>query len=92
MKYIVTAGLLALATASMAADTYTHGYTRRDGTYVQPHYSSTPNDTKIDNYSTRGNTNPYTAERGTVDPLRERQPQNYGSPYDNNPRRSRSGF
>ena len=43
---------------------YTRGYTRSDGTYVRGHYSSRPNRTSWDNWSTRGNTNPYTGKRG----------------------------
>lgn len=44
------------------------GYTRKDGTYVAPHYRSSPNTSRSDNYSTRGNYNPYTGKSGTVDP------------------------
>lgn len=48
-----------------AGDVYVDGHYRRDGTYVQPHYRTAPNRTRNDNYSTRGNVNPYTGERGT---------------------------
>ena len=48
-----------------AKDTYVHGYTRKDGTYVSPHYRSAPNSTVYDNYSTKGNINPHTGEYGT---------------------------
>ena len=41
------------------------GYTRRDGTYVQPYYRSTPNQTVGDNYSFKGNRNPYTGQEGS---------------------------
>jgi hypothetical protein len=41
------------------------GHTRRDGTYVEPHKRTAPNSTKRDNYSTKGNTNPYTGKKGT---------------------------
>lgn len=47
------------------ADTYVQGYYRSDGTYVQGYYRSDPNGTKSDNYSYKGNTNPYTGQRGT---------------------------
>lgn len=40
------------------------GYTRRDGTYVEPHRATNPNSTERDNYSTKGNTNPWTGEQG----------------------------
>jgi hypothetical protein len=46
------------------------GYTRRDGTYVQPSHATNRNSTKRDNWSTKGNINPYTGKRGTVDPNR----------------------
>lgn len=64
--------LAALVTSGLAmAQTYVPGYIKSDGTYVQGHYKSAPNDTKIDNYSTKGNYNPYTGKAGTVDPYRE---------------------
>lgn len=44
---------------------FTHGYYRKNGTYVQGHYSTNPNGTRNDNFSTRGNVNPYTGEVGT---------------------------
>ena len=50
---------------SSFADTYVRGYYKSNGTYVQPHYRSSPNSTTSDNWSTYGNTNPYTGKRGT---------------------------
>jgi len=50
-----------------AAATKSHGvkgYVKKDGTYVAPHRATDPNKTKIDNYSTKGNTNPYTGKEG----------------------------
>lgn len=44
------------------------GYTRKDGTYVAPHQQTNPNSSKYDNWSTKGNVNPYTGKKGTVDP------------------------
>lgn len=44
---------------------WTAGHTTKNGTYVQGHYSTDPNATRNDNFSTRGNTNPYTGEAGT---------------------------
>lgn len=43
---------------------------RRDGSYVGGHYQSNPNDTKLDNWSTKGNYNPYTGKPGTKDPYK----------------------
>ena len=50
------------------ADVYVDGYYRSNGTYVQPHYRSSPNSTVYDNYSTQGNVNPYTGAYGTKSP------------------------
>lgn len=49
---------------SVNADVHVRGYYRKDGTYVQPHYRSSSNSTKSDNWSTKGNYNPYTGEEG----------------------------
>ncbi|WCK57644.1 hypothetical protein PP175_26780 (plasmid) [Aneurinibacillus sp. Ricciae_BoGa-3] len=50
------------------------GYTRKDGTYVAPHYRSSPDGNFYNNWSTAGNVNPYTGKEGTkVTP-----PANYG--------------
>jgi hypothetical protein len=44
------------------------GYTKKNGTYVAPHHRAAPNMTKTDNYSTKGNVNPYNGEEGTKNP------------------------
>ena len=46
------------------------GYTRGNGTYVQPHQQTNPNGTQYDNWSTQGNVNPYTGNQGTRIPQR----------------------
>lgn len=62
---IVGLFLIAISIGSAFADEYVHGYVRQDGTYVQPYYRSSPNGTVMDNYSYRGNVNPYTGSVGT---------------------------
>jgi hypothetical protein len=47
------------------ADQYVQGYTRKDGTYVQGYTRSSPNSSVRDNYSYKGNSNPYTRETGS---------------------------
>ena len=45
------------------------GHTRHStGTYVMPHYRTSPNSSRIDNWSTKGNYNPYTGKKGYVNP------------------------
>jgi hypothetical protein len=44
------------------------GHFNSNGSYTQPHQRSNPNNTDLDNYSTRGNVNPYTGAVGTRSP------------------------
>lgn len=55
---------------ALAASTYVNGYYKSNGMYVYGYYKTTPNRTKLDNYSTKGNYNPYTGKYGTVDPYK----------------------
>ncbi len=48
-----------------ASDTHVHGYTRRNGTVVKPYTRSHADSTQMNNFSTKGNINPYTSKRGT---------------------------
>ncbi len=72
MKRIALIGLVALATTAFAQTDshYRQGYVTKNGTYVAPSYATNPNATKLDNYSTKGNVNPYTGKAGTVDPYK----------------------
>lgn len=56
---------------AFAKDVFVRGYYRSDGTYVQPHYRSRPDGNIFNNWSTKGNLNPYTGEWGTKDPWKE---------------------
>ncbi len=44
------------------------GYAKSNGTYVAPSQATNPNGTKLDNWSTKGNVNPYTGKEGTKSP------------------------
>jgi len=69
MKRLILALIAsALVAPALSAQVRVKGYTRSDGTYVAPHYRSSPNSTTTDNYSTKGNVNPYTGEVGTRNP------------------------
>ncbi|WP_298997021.1 hypothetical protein [uncultured Desulfovibrio sp.] len=59
---------LIVTDASARGSTSVKGYTKKSGTYVAPHKRTAPNNTKMDNYSTKGNTNPYTGKKGTKKP------------------------
>lgn len=75
-KLTIAAVALGFATGALAQGShYVRGYTRSNGTYVAPHYQTNPNSTTLDNWSTRGNVNPYTGQAGT------RSPYSSGSTY-----------
>ncbi|MGV8822994.1 hypothetical protein [Methylibium petroleiphilum] len=81
-----------LAGASLAVsakDTYVSPHVTRDGRLVEGHFKSAPNNTKLDNYSTKGNVNPYTGQAGTKDPWAAPAPR-YESPsiYTPQPRKT----
>lgn len=59
------AAAVSLISMAASADEYVNGYTRSNGTYVQGYYRSSPNGTVQDNYSYKGNSNPYTGQSGT---------------------------
>ena len=70
MKRIILNGFiilsLALSFQVFAKNTYVNGYFKSNGTYVAPHYRTSPDATKNNNWSTKGNINPYTGKKGTV--------------------------
>lgn len=53
---------------SSSNDQAVSGYTRSNGTYVEPYHRSSPDSTQRDNYSASGNTNPYTGQKGNRQP------------------------
>jgi hypothetical protein len=79
---IIFALLFVTASPAGFADQYVRPHVRSDGTYVDGYYRSSPNSSSYDNYSSRGNTNPYTGERG----YRQNEysaPSTYNNPYSN---------
>jgi hypothetical protein len=64
-----------LAEASAQASTQRRGYVTRNGVYVPPSHQTKPDGTKANNWSTRGNVNPFTGRQGTVDPAKPTAPR-----------------
>ena len=66
MKKLLAVLLLALFLIPSVVLAYTRvrGYTRSNGRYVAPHYRSDRNSSRFDNYSSYGNTNPFTGKKG----------------------------
>lgn len=90
MKRILILGAAALSLTAVAQSShFRSGYVRQDGTYVAPSYATNPNSTKLDNYSTQGNVNPYSGRVGTVDPYRVPSTPSYSAP---SPYRSQCGY
>lgn len=79
MRVLMASALLAsICTGSYVAEagtTYVRPYLRSDGTYVQPHFRTTPDSSRLNNWSTRGNVNPFTGRPGAVDPFAYESPQ-----------------
>jgi hypothetical protein len=75
MKNTLAALLLGSLAISVAAQSshYVRPHVTRDGTYVQGHQQTNPDSTRLNNWSTQGNVNPYTGQLGTVDPYNQPQ-------------------
>jgi hypothetical protein len=69
-------------TIQTQADVSVRGYYRKDGTYVRPHMRSDPDGNFNNNWSTKGNINPYTGEEGTK--TSPSDSGSYDSSYDSN--------
>jgi hypothetical protein len=67
MKTVTILALIVVA-GTASAQVSVKGHVTKDGTYVAPHERTAPNKTIDDNYSTKGNINPYTGKEGTVQP------------------------
>lgn len=68
--FITLLFLTSLTPQAEAASRVRGYYKKSTGSYVMPHYRTSPNRSKFDNYSTKGNYNPYTGKSGTVNPFR----------------------
>ena len=87
MKYLLALLMVVgLITPIASAQQRVRGYMRSNGTYVQPYYKTRANSTRFDNYSTKGNYNPYSGRRGYKNP--------YGSSFNSysQPRRRRNAY
>ena len=81
MKKLIILSLILLSTKANA-DQYVNGYYRNNGTYVQPHYQTQPDNNIYNNYSTQGNVNPYTGQQGNGNPYQQYQaPARVYNPY-----------
>ena len=85
-KFLSVTALALIATTLFSfayADEYVNGYTRRDGTVVQPYYRSSPDNSYNNNWSVRPKVNPNTGQMGTRAPTfddRPPPPNSLGNP------------
>ena len=63
-KLILTTIATLFLSFSVSASCFVNGYYKSNGTYVQGYYKSCPNNNVYDNYSYKGNINPYTGKKG----------------------------
>ena len=83
MRKILIIVLLLTSAAVFAASSHqVKGYTRKDGTYVQPHRQTNPDKKRSNNYSSEGNYNPSTGKQGTQRNEYSNPPQ-YNDSYNN---------
>ena len=68
---ILVLGFLAVSGQAEAKTVYVKSYYKPStGRYVMPSYRTSPNKSLFDNYSTKGNYNPYTGKKGYVSPFK----------------------
>lgn len=85
MKKFLLVVTLVLFIATQAIAGYVNGYTRSDGTYVSGHYRSDSDSSYNNNYSTKGNVNPYTGQSGTKSRTFNDRTPNYNKKTYGNP-------
>ena len=85
IAFIILCLLAFSEVAAAYGDTTVREYVKRDGTYVRRHHRTKPDDTMWNNYSSKGNTNPWTGQRGWITPIgrkpRNWRPNHFFSPY-----------
>ena len=54
----------------LARNVYVKPHVRKNSTYVPGHYRTKPDSSRLNNWSTKGNANPYTGKKGSQDPFR----------------------
>lgn len=81
MKQITIILLLIISCVVLSYAEYVSGYYRKDGTYVNGYHRTHKNDTVRDNYSHKGNYNPYTNEYGTNRDIHNKTSEYYNGLY-----------
>lgn len=61
---IIIAVIFLLTSISFARTVRVRGSVRKSSKIIAPHYRTSPDSTRINNWSTKGNINPFTGKRG----------------------------
>jgi hypothetical protein len=70
MKFALAASLMiAVLSAHAQGQHWVAPHYDRNGNFIQGHWQTNPDATKMNNWSTQGNVNPYTGQPGTVNPF-----------------------
>ena len=66
---VAIALLVSFPLASYAKGSHSvKGYSKKNGTHVAPHRATDPDKSKANNYTSKGDANPYTGKEGSKDP------------------------
>lgn len=65
---LIAAIIILIGSSVFAKSVAVKPYIKSDGKFVSASHRTAKNKTKLDNYSTKGNVNPYTGKRGTKNP------------------------
>jgi hypothetical protein len=61
----ITACALSLGAIAKVGSHSVRGHVTKSGTYVQPHRATNRDSTRVNNWSQKGNVNPYNGKAGT---------------------------
>lgn len=89
MKKLVLASIIFFELNTILFAQWINGYTKTNGQYVQGYNRSSKNSSTYDNYSTKGNYNPYTGKKGTKNPYKS---YNYSNSYGKPSKKSNSYY
>lgn len=74
-KSLALLAVVVTVSSVASAQTYVRGYVRNNGIYVSPHFRSYNDGNQFNNWSYRGNSNPFTGTKG----YRSYQPYSFNS-------------
>jgi hypothetical protein len=72
MKTLILLIALIFLSQIASAKTPVRGYVKKNGQYVAPHNRTSPDRTPFNNWSSKGNVNPYTGKKGTKEPYKKK--------------------